>query len=66
MNPEEEGTVVRNDGSEGKGERDRTTPRAAPVDLSRLGMLRDRIDPSHEPFDLEQVRRQLHNPSLRD
>ncbi len=36
------------------------------VDLSRLGTLRDRIDPDHEPFDLEQVRNQPYDPSLRD
>ncbi len=36
------------------------------VDLSKLGTLRDRIDPDHEPFDLEQVRSQPYDPSLRD
>ena len=36
------------------------------VDLSRLGTLRDLIDPDHEPFDLEQVRNQPYDPSLRD
>ena len=36
------------------------------VDVSKLGTLRDLIDPGHEPFNLEQVRNQPYDPSLRD
>jgi len=36
------------------------------VDLSRLGTLRDLIDSDHAPFDIEKVRTQPHDPSLRD
>lgn len=36
------------------------------IDLSRLGLLRDKIDPNHEPFDIEKFRSQPYDPSLRD
>ncbi len=36
------------------------------VDMSKLGTLRDLIGAGHEPFDLEQVRNQPYDPSLRD
>ena len=36
------------------------------IDLSLLGLLGDKIDPDHEPFDIEKFRSQPYNPSLRD
>ncbi len=36
------------------------------IDLSLLGLLADKIDPNHEPFDIEEFRRQGYDPSLRD
>lgn len=36
------------------------------VDLSKLAPLRDKIDPDHEPFDIEKFRSQPYDPSLRD
>ena len=36
------------------------------IDLSKLGTLRDKIDPDHEPFDIQKFRSQPYDPSLRD
>ena len=36
------------------------------IDLSRLGTLRDKIDPDHEPLDIEKFRSQPYDPSLRN
>ena len=36
------------------------------VDLSRLGLLQDKIDPNHAPFDLERFRSEPYDLSLRD
>ncbi len=36
------------------------------VDLSRLGLLRDKIAPNHAPFDLEKFRSEPYDLSLRD
>ena len=36
------------------------------IDLSLLGFLRDKIDPNHEPFDIEKFRSEPYDPSLRD
>ena len=36
------------------------------INLSRLGTLRDKIDPDHEPFDIAKFRSQPYDPSLRD
>lgn len=36
------------------------------IDLSRLGALRDKISPSHKPFDIESFRTQLYDYALRD
>ena len=54
------------DSLEVRDEPDGLTPPRQRVDLSLLGTLRDLIDPNHEPFDLEQIRNQRHDPSLRD
>ena len=54
------------DSLEVRDEPDGSTQHPRRVDLSLLGTLRDRIDPDHEPFDLEQVRNRHHDPSLRD
>ena len=54
------------DSLEVREEPDEFTQHPRRVDLSRLGTLRDLIDPDREPFDLEQVRNQHHDPSLRD
>ena len=54
------------DSLEIREESDGFTPRRRQVDLSLLGTLRDLIDPNHEPFDLEQIRNQRHDPLLRN
>ena len=36
------------------------------IDLSRLGLLKDKIPPDHPPFDIEIFRTQQYNRSLRD
>ena len=54
------------DSLEVREEPDGSTLHSRRVDLSRLGTLHDLIDLDHEPFDLEQVRNQRHDPSLRD
>ena len=36
------------------------------IDLSRLGLLKDKIPPNHPPFDLEIFRTQQYNKSLHD
>ena len=36
------------------------------IDLSRLTPLRGKIDPNHEPFDIQKFRSQPYDPSLRD
>ena len=36
------------------------------IDLSRLAPLRGKIDPNHEPFDIQKFRSQPYDPSLRD
>ena len=36
------------------------------VDLSRLGLLQNKIAPGHEPFDLERFRNEPYDLSLRD
>jgi len=36
------------------------------IDLSKLGTLRHKIGPDHEPFDIEKFRSQPYDPSLRD
>ena len=36
------------------------------IDLSRLGLLRDKIDPNREPFDIEKFRSEPYDLSLRD
>ena len=36
------------------------------INLSRLGFLRDKIDPNREPFDVEGFRSEPHDPALRD
>ena len=36
------------------------------IDLSLLAPLRHKIDPDHEPFDIESFREQICEPSLRD
>ena len=35
-------------------------------DPSLLGYLHDKIDPNAEPFDIEKIRSQPYDPSLRD
>ena len=36
------------------------------IDVSRLALLRDKIPPGHEPFDLEKIRNEPYDPSLRN
>ena len=36
------------------------------IDPTKLGTLRDKIDPYHEPFDIQKFRSQPYDPSLRD
>ena len=36
------------------------------IDESLLGLLADQIAPDHPPFDLEKIRREGYDPSLRD
>ena len=36
------------------------------INYSKLGYLKDRIDPAIEPFDIERFRSEPHDPSLRD
>ena len=36
------------------------------IDLSLPGFLRDKIDPNHEPFDIEKFRSEPYDPALRD
>jgi len=36
------------------------------IDYSKLGSLKDKIDPTIEPFDIEKFRSELYDPSLRD
>ena len=43
-----------------------TDSRPRQIDLSLLGLLGDKIDPDHEPFDIEKIRSQPYDPSLRD
>ena len=42
------------------------TLRPRRIDLSLLAPLRDKIDPDHEPFDIESFRKQICEPTLRD
>lgn len=42
------------------------TIRPRRVDLSRLGLLRSKIAPEHQPFDLERFRSAPYDLSLRD
>ncbi len=36
------------------------------IDYSKLGFLKDKIDPAIEPFDIERFRSEPHDPSLRN
>ena len=36
------------------------------IDLTRLALLRDKIPPDHEPFDIEVFRSQPYDHALRD
>ncbi len=36
------------------------------IDYSKLGFLKDKLDPNIEPFDLEKFRSEPYDPSLRD
>ena len=36
------------------------------IDVSRLALLRDKIPPGHEPIDLEKIRNEPYDPSLRN
>ncbi len=36
------------------------------IDYSSLGTLKDKIPPGHPPFDIESIREQPYDPSLRD
>ena len=36
------------------------------VDLSMLGVLRDKIPPDHPPFDIDKFREEGYDPALRD
>ncbi len=36
------------------------------IDYSKLGSLKDKIDPTVEPFDIEKFRSEPYDPSLRD
>ena len=36
------------------------------IDYSKLGFLKDKIDPTVEPFDIEKFRSETYDPSLRD
>ena len=36
------------------------------IDYSKLGSLKDKIDPTVEPFDIEKFRSEPYAPSLRD
>ena len=36
------------------------------IDYSKLGFLKDKIDPRVEPFDIEKFRGEPYDPSLRD
>ena len=36
------------------------------IDYSKLGFLKDKIDPGVKPFDIEKFRSELYDPSLRD
>ena len=36
------------------------------IDVSRLALLRDKIPPGHEPFDLQKIRNEPYDPSLRN
>ena len=44
----------------------RKDSRPPKIDESLLGMLADYIAPDHPPFDLEKIRREGYDPSLRD
>ena len=43
-----------------------TGSRPRKIDESLLGYLADQIAPDHPPFDLEKIRREGYDPSLRD
>ena len=36
------------------------------IDYSKLGFLKDKIDPAIEPLDIERFRSEPHDPSLRN
>ena len=36
------------------------------IDYSKLGLLRDKVDPGIDPFDIDRFRSEPHDPSLRD
>ena len=36
------------------------------IDYSKLGFLKDKIDPAIAPFDIERFRSEPYDPSLRD
>ena len=44
---------------------DKKTPKRK-VDLSMLGVLRDKIPPDHTPFDIRKFREEGYDPALRD
>ena len=36
------------------------------INYSKLGFLKDKIEPNIKPFDIEKFRSERHDPSLRD
>ena len=45
---------------------DRFVLKSKRIDYSKLGFLRDKIDPGIEPFDIDRLRSEPYDPSLRD
>ena len=44
---------------------DRKAPKRK-IDLSMLGVLRDKIPPDHPPFDIDKFREEGYGPKFRD